>query len=136
MFFNLSPPRLTFLPIVAYMKNSPGQQFDRDVLVLDKALAQFGTSFSLVVERDNETGKLADLLGATIMKKVTTVVIPDFSHLGFYRADWSSALGDLFTLKESRVHLISVRDGFDSKKDSARDAIAIICENIKADEAA
>lgn len=131
MFFKSVPsPAVTLKPIVCYMKSSEGKQFDRDLALLDTARAQFQSPFSLVIERDGSE-KLGDLLRVLHREQVSTVIIPDFSHLGFSPGDLSSSIADLFTLLMSGVCLISVRDGFDSRKESYRDAVDMLLKNVK-----
>lgn len=126
----------SFNPVIAYLKKSNQNQFDRDIALLDVARSQFQESFSLVVEKEDETKKLADILSGASLGNALVIIVPDFSHLGFWLNHWESAMGDLFCLMNSGVRLISVRDGFDSKNDSARDAIDIICEKMKNQKAA
>jgi hypothetical protein len=131
MFFKFkSSPDITRQPVVCYMKNEGGKQFDRDLAVLDAARAQFTNKFILRTE-NNGSATLGAILGFADKGWVSVVIIPDFSHLGFSKGDLSSALADLFSLLLSGVHLISVRDGFDSKRETHRDAVDMLIERMK-----
>ena len=116
---------------VAYLKSIGGDQFSNDIEILDTATDALKMPFTLLVERDREVRKLANLICKAAVGDVTTIIIPDFSHLGFYHSDWPSILGDLVSFKECGVRLISVGDGYDSEKDSIRQAITIVCEKMK-----
>ena len=136
MFFKSTPapipkPAPEFQPIVAYMKGSNGKDFDRDMKLLESALKQFQMPYSLVIDQEGSCEKLDKLFLETRTGKVKTLVIPDFSHLGGERSHWSSVLGDLFVFSSIDLKLVSVRDGYDSKKDDVRSAISIICQKIK-----
>jgi hypothetical protein len=101
MLFNSNPP--PFHTVVTYMKSSQSRQFDRDLVIANMALNQFNKPFSLVIDPENGSNKLVKLLGEAVMGNVQILIIPDFSHLGFCIADWSSALGDLFSLSKTNV---------------------------------
>ncbi len=136
MFFKSTPapapkPASEFQPIVAYMKGSNGKDFDRDMKLLESALKQFQLPYSLVIDQEGSCEKLDKLFLETRTARVKTLVIPDFSHLGGERSHWSSVLGDLFVFSSIDLKLVSVRDGYDSKKDDVRSAISIICQKIK-----
>ena len=130
MFFKSKPsPAVTLRPVVCYMKSSEGKQFDRDVALLDAARAQFPFSFTLSIERES-SNKLGEILSAAVRDEISTVIIQDFSHLGFSKGDLSSALGDLFAFYYCKVRLISVRDGFDSKEDGMRTAVNMLLDKL------
>ncbi len=124
-------PALQLQKTVAYLKSIGGDQFSNDIEILDTATDALKMPFTLLVERDREVRKLANLICKAAVGDVTTIIIPDFSHLGFYHSDWPSILGDLVSFKECGVRLISVGDGYDSEKDSIRQAITIVCEKMK-----
>jgi|GEM_PF-3523410 len=129
-------PSPEFQPIVAYLKASNGKDFDRDLKLLESALQQFKTPYSLVIEQEGSCEKMDKLFLETRMARVKTLIVPDFSHLGADRSHWSSVLGDLFVFSSIDLKLVSVRDGYDSKKDDVRSAISIICQKIKNQNAA
>ncbi len=132
MFSKPAPvPTLQLQKTVAYLKSSGSDQFSNDIELLDTATEALKAPFTLLVERDREVRKLANLICKAAVGDVTTIIIPDFSHLGFYHSDWPSILGDLVSLKDSGVRLISVGDLYDSEKDSIRQAITIVCEKMK-----
>ena len=132
MFSKPAPiPTLQLQKTVAYLKSIGADQFSNDIELLDTATEALKMPFTLVVERDREIRKLANLICKAAVGDVTTVIIPDFSHLGFYHSDWPSVLGDLVSFKDCGVRLISVGDLYDSEKDSIRQAITIVCEKMK-----
>ena len=119
-------------PTVGYMKNREFEAMEQDSLLLKGTLAGFADESKILIDLlDPRWGeKYVSIVVEAKYGKVKTVVIPDFSHLGFDDC-WESIIMDVAELSAFGVRLISIRDQFDSAKQGYFSAIAMLAKRVQ-----